>query len=352
MLHPREALSTEIWSDIVAEMDIKISGAITAYIDFHGIAPTDVAHGYNQLARLRESSPSEPDYRLPGVPVAYAFAYLALRASSTLAALASNPRGFQPRRVLDVGSGSGAIALALSLLRPTEPIEIYAVEPSKAMRDFAELLPLSPLVKLKQIEGDLAALVAKRVAASNLRYDLISFSAVFPYEEELRVGMGAWLRWAAQSTDLLVVIEPEAKATKVKRILGELKGTKNCTTAILNPESMAKAAREPIVLDRTTRLKYDLQSLIWDNLEPAGKRIFGDPPFSSTSWWQPFVHEEVALLSLSVPSYRYERGWDPHEWALYELTDGWLGLSDFLKRLHIDEVALGMRGQKPELSWL
>jgi SAM-dependent methyltransferase len=79
----------------------------------------------------------DPDYNVPGVPLMYAVRYMPKRVISLLAALTLAYPDGNPRNAMDIGSGTGAGAVALDLLEPPTGIPLVGIDVSSEMIAFA-----------------------------------------------------------------------------------------------------------------------------------------------------------------------------------------------------------------------
>lgn len=146
-------------------------------------APDAVRERYDSLVERRLAG--EPVAYLTGtrefmgLPFAVTPAVLVPRPETELLvewALAMLPDLDQPVRAVDVGAGSGAIAVSLVALAP-KPIDMTAIEPSPAARDIiarnaVALLPPERRERLAIVDGDLLAGPARSLGLvlANLPY--------------------------------------------------------------------------------------------------------------------------------------------------------------------------------------
>jgi hypothetical protein len=132
------------------------------------------------------------------------------RVISVLGSLTSVLGNRYPDSVLDIGSGTGATALALDLLEAPRCITLSGVEPSREMRLFAEAS------RLKRVSQHYVSGSVHDIARGSLDFDsnhLIVFSATFPY------GFDEWGSLSEVPGDyqhnqhrMVLVVEPEAKS--------------------------------------------------------------------------------------------------------------------------------------------
>jgi len=99
----------------------------------------------------------EPDYDRPGLPLVYALKYMPRRVISIFGSLLRVLGDRYPTSVLDVGSGTGATALALDLLNAPRHIKLLGIEPSHEMIAFAECSQYRARVSARYHEGSVAS---------------------------------------------------------------------------------------------------------------------------------------------------------------------------------------------------
>jgi len=207
------SLDAATWQNTFQTFDQQLVAATRSYVGSRSLHVDDIAAGFSELSLLRAGQ--EPDYCSAGLPVAYAFRYLPQRVACILAGLTRLVGATLPKRVLDIGSGSGATAIAFSLMAPELGVEIHAIEPSPAMREFAQQFPLDGNVFLHQSAGTLEQIIAGDVAIHPRGYDLVMMSACLPYGQEVIRGLLGWPQWAIPSFARLIAIEPQAKLTEL-----------------------------------------------------------------------------------------------------------------------------------------
>lgn len=153
----------------------------------------------------------EPDYDTPGLPLVYALKYMPRRVVSIVGSLLSMLEKSYPTSVLDIGSGTGATALALDLLNLPQHINLLGIEPSREMIAFAECSRYRARVSARYRQGSMVSLRGKEVSVEP--FDLLVFSACFPY------GFSDWSPLSAVLGDydqhknqMILVVEPDAKS--------------------------------------------------------------------------------------------------------------------------------------------
>ena len=196
------------------------------------------------------------------MPLAYAFAYLARRVSAVAGVVDYCFPNGAPRRVLDVGSGTDTTRIALQLLYPRVPFSVTTLEPSRAMRSFAESL----ISTAGRIEGDRGSITPRRlgitiedayqgrIPKSCTGADLVVASACLPYR----------YRDVASFVDLLlnlcapgghvIVIEPRSKKDLVDWVAAELRSKMRIDVAVHSSTNVASEFRSCGALVQTTRL--------------------------------------------------------------------------------------------------
>lgn len=152
----------------------------------------------------------EPDYNVPGLPLVYALKYMPKRVVSIFGSLLSVFDGWYPKSVLDVGSGTGATAIAMDLLDLPRHIGLLGIEPSQEMILFSECSGWGGRVSTTYRQGSIADLAKD---SRPLAYDLIVFSACFPYGFDnwspLLTALG---NHEGQESKMILAVEPEAKS--------------------------------------------------------------------------------------------------------------------------------------------
>lgn len=197
------------WRRIVERMDIAVAESARAYLaQLHSRrVPIKLDHWGDELEELRLRR--EPEYDRPGLPLAYAFKFMARRVVSILGSLLLLDLDRYPSSVLDVGSGTGATAVALDLLDAPRHITLTGLEPSQEMRTFAGSSRFSGRMTARYIgvsisDGSLSDLSARD-------YDLVVLSATLPYHfdewQPLLDGLGIH-----DEGTMILAIEPDAKA--------------------------------------------------------------------------------------------------------------------------------------------
>lgn len=254
---PRSSFTSQFWEALISRLDRVIFSSAVAYIDREGLTGVQVAEGYREVRRTLQAG-REPDYDDPAVVAGYAFQYLPKRVASLAGALSLLPNTFRPDRVLDIGSGSDATRIALSLVAPALRCEIIAVEPSSAMRSYARLIATSNIRRVSKAGG----WEQIRQGSLNLRvgsFDLVVMSACLPY------AASSWApsRWAAISRAVgelteppaaVIAIQPSAKFFLLSQLSAAFDGTGWYKTSRYCCHAFPTVIRKPLPLPRTSRL--------------------------------------------------------------------------------------------------
>lgn len=169
------------------------------------ISPTTWSQELDELGMGRE-----PDYDVPGLPLVYALKYMPRTVISILGSLLTVVDDLYPTTVLDIGSGTGATALALDLLNAPRHINLLGIEPSGEMAAFAECSRYRARVSARYERGSVSDGSLNREFVEP--FDLLVFSASLPY------GFRDWIPLFAalgdyddQREKMILVVEPEAK---------------------------------------------------------------------------------------------------------------------------------------------
>lgn len=213
----------------------------------------------------------EPDYDTPGLPLVYALKYMPRRVVSIFGSLLSVLNGWYPKSVLDVGSGTGATAIAMDLLDLPHHISLLGIEPSLEMILFSECSEWWHRVSTSYRQGSIADLA--QVIVSLLTFDLVVFSACFPYGFDnwspLLTALGDY---EGQESKMILAIEPDAKADLLASFQHRLRSRGWPTT---------------------TFCCHDLPDVIKDNTLPlpemlnVWRRLRMDDSSQPRTWWNP-----------------------------------------------------------------
>jgi len=117
---------------------------------------------------------------------------------------------WHPASVLDIGSGTGATALALDLLNLPRHVILAGIEPSREMIVFSQCSRCQHRVSASYGQGRMTDLA--KTGMSLDPFDLIVFSACFPYGfddwDPLMSALGAR---RGNESKMILVVEPDAK---------------------------------------------------------------------------------------------------------------------------------------------
>jgi hypothetical protein len=231
--------------------------------------PINIQQLSNELDESRLGR--EPDYDTPGLPLVYAFKYMPRRIVSIFGSLISVLDGWHPKSVLDVGSGTGATAMAIDLLDLPHHVDLLGIEPNLEMILFSECFECWHRVSTLYRQGSIDNLAKDIVSFVN--YDLVVFSACFPYEFDnwnpLITTLGDY---EGQESKMILAIEPDAKADLLMSFQHGLR-TRGWPT--------------------TTFCCHDLPDVIKDNSLPLPKmlsvwrRLHMDDSSQPKTWWNP-----------------------------------------------------------------
>ncbi|MFM6037510.1 MAG: reverse transcriptase domain-containing protein [Sphaerospermopsis kisseleviana] len=210
------------WCDSVDEYALHI---INNYIDAISVDIDNmkecIQQGFDELDKLRKKQ--DPDYDLPGVPIAYAFKYLPRKIIAMTAVLSHYFREENvpiPEKILDVGSGTDAVSIALDLFRQKMSFQITAIEPCSYMRQFAMFRPSLRNLEVLNVNGRLGDWFNY---LNNNYFNLIFMSSILQNSFE-NLGNSWWLEWANElyqaSTNnaRLILIEPSVKVKLVNKM--------------------------------------------------------------------------------------------------------------------------------------
>lgn len=156
-----------------------------------------------------------------------------------------------PSTVLDIGSGTGATALAFDLLDVPRHITLTGVEPSAEMRTFAGSSRFSGRVTARYIEGSVSDGALSSLPIRD--HDLLVFSATFPYHfddwQPLLEMIGDY-----DSNKMILVVEPDAKSSILDSFARRLRAKGWPTTRLTSNELSATIRRDDIPLRATTSI--------------------------------------------------------------------------------------------------
>lgn len=199
------------WRRLIERLDKGVAGAARAYLrSLHTRRiPIRSRSWDEELDELRLAR--EPDYGKPGLPLVYALKYMPRRAISILGALATVSRNRYPTTTLDIGSGTGATALALDLMNAPRHINLLGIEPSREMIRFADSSRFWGRVTARYEEGSVGDDTLVRLPVGS--FDLVTFSASFPYQFNDWVSLLETIgSYEDNPGTMILAVEPKAKA--------------------------------------------------------------------------------------------------------------------------------------------
>lgn len=261
-------------------MDVSIDTAARRFREFFSIDDYALRGGFYQLtAALRNYK--EPDYHSTAITLAYALEYMPRRVTSIVGALRLAPRPIEPiRRVLDIGSGTGATSLAIQLIIASgsslfdQKVVVVGLDPSPAMHDFARRLDLPSVTHAAKIGGweSLEHVTQKGY------FDLAVMSACLPYgcDDPESVGFFGDHVWNAAATalrdsltawPLMVAIQPFVKndilSLSTRRLAGTVLRTSGYSTRRF-PVLLRTSRPLPVLARSFSSLAPDWTPVTWN----------------------------------------------------------------------------------------
>ncbi len=226
-----------------------------------------IQQGFDELEKLRRKE--DPNYNLPGIPIAYAFMYLPRKIMAVTAVLSHYFRSETapiPGQILDVGSGSDAVSIALGLFRRKIPFKITAIEPSNCMREFSVFKPTLPNLEISNVYGLLGDWFTN---LQDNHYDLIFMSLILQ-NSFLKKPNDWWFDWtkdlyqASTNNARLILIEPVVK----KDLIEKMKLAMESSGWILGEEILLSdlfphVSNKKYILNKLTKLKEKLIDNYW-----------------------------------------------------------------------------------------
>jgi SAM-dependent methyltransferase len=207
----KKSLNNYEWRRLHDRLDQAVASVALDYL--HKLAIRRIHINVQQLSdeldELRLGR--EPDYNMPGLPLVYALKYMPKRIISIFGSLLSVLDGWYPKSVLDVGSGTGATAIAIDLLNLPHHINLLGIEPSQEMILFSEGSRWQNRVSTKYRQGSIADLA--KDSLSNMPFELVVLSACFPYDyDDWSPLLAAFGDYKGQDSKMVLAVEPDAKA--------------------------------------------------------------------------------------------------------------------------------------------
>ncbi len=206
-----DTLSNYEWRRLHERLDKAVAEAALSYLRKLAIRriPINTQKLGDELDELRLGR--EPDYSMPGLPLVYALKYMPRRIVSIFGSLLSVLDGWYPESVLDIGSGTGATAIAVDLLDFPQHVSLMGIEPSPEMILFSECSDCWRRVSTSYRQGSIIDLAKNIISFAT--YDLVVFSACFPYGfDDWSPLLAALGDYEEQESKMILVIEPDAKA--------------------------------------------------------------------------------------------------------------------------------------------
>ena len=152
----------------------------------------------------------EPDYDIPGLPLVYGLKYMPRRVVSIFGSLLRVLGDWCPTSVLDIGSGTGATALALDLLNLPRHVSLTGIEPSREMILFSEFSRHRDRVSSRYAQGSIVNLSNSGIDLEP--FDLVVFSACLPYGfDDWSPLLTALGDYEGQDSKMILAVEPDAK---------------------------------------------------------------------------------------------------------------------------------------------
>ncbi|MFP4692226.1 MAG: reverse transcriptase domain-containing protein [Halothece sp.] len=267
-------------------IDNYVSRTLINYIEQENVSNQKIIEGFEELKKLKRGQ--DPDYDLIGVPVAYTFLYISRKIIAMTAILLhyfQTDNIYIPKTVLDIGSGTDAVSIALGLFRKNIALQVTAIEPSSCMRRFASYGAQFPNVAVRNISGSIENWSRKLGEES---YDLIILSSVlqnsFKNEDD-----DWWLQWTqdlyekSTSFGRLIIVEPSVKANLMQRMKGAMEEVGWHLNEELNlSDLLPQVSRKGKVLEQLTSLQ---------------EQLIGDySPWSVRSWNTHHTYDEYIYI--------------------------------------------------------
>ncbi len=273
------------WRRLIEKLDQGVGEAAHGYLNslLTRRVPIRADSWGEELEELRLAR--EPDYDKPGLPLVYALKYMPRRVMSILGSLATIAGDRFPRNALDIGSGTGATALALDLMNAPRHISLLGIEPSREMIRFAESSRFRGRVSARYEEGSVADDTLVQLSVRD--FDLVTFSATFPY------GFNEWSSildtigaYEDNPHTMILAVEPEAKADILDSFARRLRARGWPTEWFCCHDLPEFVRREDIPLKATQE--------VWKRIGSPGST----PP---RTWWSP--PDDKFLIANPQPSW-------------------------------------------------
>ena len=203
-------------------LDTFLKERLNKYIDIFQVDKEQITNGLDELKK--KLGKVDLEYNSPGITVAYAFQYLPRKIIVAIGVLEyyfSDYNISAPRNILDIGSGSDPVSMALGLCFPDKAMNIKAIEPSKAMRDLGQMCNyyfsnLNVLNVAASIGGCWLEYLNENY------YDLVIMSSVlqpsFENQEEQWKQLAKSLYQSSTKEAKVIVIEPKTKKKLIEQM--------------------------------------------------------------------------------------------------------------------------------------
>ncbi len=274
------------WRNVIDRLDRSVAEACRWYLSRlqSQHTPIRAASWSQELDELGMGR--EPDYNRPGLPLVYALKYMPRRVISILGSLLAVASDRYPTSVLDIGSGTGATALALDLIDSPRHVDLLGIEPSPHMIAFAECSQSRARVSSHYKEGSVAVGSLGRLPLES--FDLLVFSSCLPYRfaewSPLLAALGSY--GDANEGMMILVVEPEAKADLLDSFARRLRARGWPTQTFCCHDLPELIKRDDVTLK-------DMQE-VWMRIGSPGST----PP---RTWWNP--PDDKFLIANPHPSW-------------------------------------------------
>ena len=243
-------------------IDNYVARTLINYIEQENVSHQQIIEGFEELNKLKRGQ--DPDYDLIGVPVAYTFLYISRKIIAMTAILLhyfQTDNVYIPKTVLDIGSGTDAVSIALGLFRNNIALQVTAIEPSSCMRRFASYGAQFQNVAVRNISGSIENWSQKLGEES---YDLIILSSVLQNSFKDKDD-DWWLKWTqdlyekSTSFGRVIIIEPWIKAKLMQQMKGAMEEVGWHLNEELNlSDLLPQVSRKGKALEQLTSLKEEL----------------------------------------------------------------------------------------------
>lgn len=203
-------------------LDDFLTERLNKYIDIFQVDPKQITNGLDELKE--KLGKVDLEYNSPGITVAYAFQYLPRKiivATGVLEYYFSDYNISAPRNILDIGSGSDPVSIALGLCFPDKAMNIKAIEPSKAMRDLGQMCNYYfSNLNVLNVAGSIGGCWLEHLNENH--YDLVVMSSVlqpsFENQEEQWEQLAKSLYQSSTKEARVIVIEPKTKKKLIEKM--------------------------------------------------------------------------------------------------------------------------------------